>query len=148
MKVILLADVKGKGKKNDIKELANGYANFLITHGQAVLATPENIQKIEDQKQEALKEAALHLENMKQLKNSLETKPIKITVRVGRDGKLFGSVSSKQIAEEVERQLHVKFDKKKMAFNSTISTIGTYDIPVHLHKEVTACIKVNVVAQN
>lgn len=147
MKVILLTDVKGKGKKDDIKELANGYANFLITHGQAVLATEENINKLKQEKENILKQEALHLEAMRQLKAELEKKTVTIVVRVGANGKLFGSVSTKLIADMVEEQLKLKIDKKKMDFNGNISAVGIYDIPIQLHREVIANLKINVIAQ-
>lgn len=147
MKIILLDDVKGKGKKDEIKELPNGYANFLISKKLAVLANEENLKKLAEKK--ALEER--HKQELilqaKTNKALLETKPVKITVRIGNNGRMFGTVSSKQIEDAVESQLKVKIDKKKMEFKDNINAVGIYEIPITLHKLVKATIKINVVAQ-
>ena len=147
MKVILLVDIKGKGKKDEIKDFANGYANFLLTHKQAILANDENLKKLADQKEQEKQTALKHLADMKELKKVLESKMIKVVVRVGQNGRMFGTVSTKQIADIVENELKVKIDKKKIDFNQTIDALGQYDIPINLHKEVRAIIKVNVISQ-
>ncbi len=147
MKIILLDDVKGKGKKDEIKELPNGYANFLISKKLAVLANEENLKKLAEKKAlEERHEQELILQ-AKTNKALLETKPVKITVRIGNNGRMFGTVSSKQIEDAVESQLKVKIDKKKMEFKDNINAVGIYEIPITLHKLVKATIKINVVAQ-
>lgn len=147
MKIILLDDVKGKGKKDEIKELPNGYANFLISKKLAVLANEENLKKLAEKKAlEERHEQELILQ-AKTNKALLETKPVKITVRIGNNGRMFGTVSSKQIEDAVESQLKVKIDKKKMEFKDIINAVGIYEIPITLHKLVKATIKINVVAQ-
>lgn len=147
MKVILLVDIKGKGKKDEIKDFANGYANFLIAQKQALLANDENLKKFAERKEEERQNALKHLADMKELKKTLEAKTVKIVVRVGSNGRMFGTVSTKQVADTIENQLNVKIDKKKFEFNKTIDAIGEYDIPIVLHKEVKATIKVKVVSQ-
>ena len=147
MKVILLVDIKGKGKKDEIKDFANGYANFLIAQKQALLANDENLKKFAERKEEERQNALKHLADMKELKKTLEAKTVKIVVRVGSNGRMFGTVSTKQVADTIENQLNVKIDKKKFEFNKTIDAIGDYDIPIVLHKEVKATIKVKVVSQ-
>ena len=147
MKVILLVDIKGKGKKDEIKDFANGYANFLIAQKQALLANDENLKKFAERKEEERQNALKHLAEMKELKKTLEAKTVKIVVRVGSNGRMFGTVSTKQVADTIENQLNVKIDKKKFEFNKTIDAIGDYDIPIVLHKEVKATIKVKVVSQ-
>lgn len=147
MKVILLVDIKGKGKKDEIKDFANGYANFLIAQKQALLANDENLKKYAERKEEERQNALKHLADMKELKKTLEAKTVKIVVRVGSNGRMFGTVSTKQVADTIENQLNVKIDKKKFEFNKTIDAIGDYDIPIVLHKEVKATIKVKVVSQ-
>ena len=147
MKVILLVDIKGKGKKDEIKDFANGYANFLIAQKQALLANDENLKKYAERKEEERQNALKHLADMKELKKTLEAKTVKIVVRVGSNGRMFGTVSTKQVADTIENQLNVKIDKKKFEFNKTIDAIGEYDIPIVLHKEVKATIKVKVVSQ-
>ena len=147
MKVILLVDIKGKGKKDEIKDFANGYANFLIAQKQALLANDENLKKYAERKEEERQNALKHLADMKELKKTLEAKTVKIVVRVGSNGRMFGTVSTKQVADTIENQLNVKIDKKKFEFNKTIDAIGDYDSPIVLHKEVKATIKVKVVSQ-
>lgn len=147
MKIILLEDVKGKGKKDEIKELPNGYANFLIAKKLALLANEENLKKLAEKKahEKQLEEERIAL--AKEQKEMLESKKVKITVRVGNNGRMFGKVSSKQIEDAVESQLKVKIDKKKMEFKDNINAIGIYDIPIALHRTVKATIKVEVIAQ-
>ena len=147
MKIILLKDVKGKGKKDDIVEVAAGYGNNLVRNGSAVIASPENLKHLEDAKNEiALKEAA-HLQDMKDLKEKLEKSEIKIGVKIGKEGKMFGSVSTKQIADAINSQLHLTVDKRKIELDNTISALGAYQIPIQLHKEVLAKIKLFVVEE-
>lgn len=147
MKVILLDDVKGKGKKDEIKELPNGYANFLISKGLAVIANETNLTNLANKKKEQERLEQERIELAKSQKTLLEAKPVKITVRIGNNGRMFGSVSSKQVEDAVESQLKVKIDKKKMDFKDTINAVGIYQIPIQLHKTVKATIKIEVVAQ-
>ena len=145
MKVILVKDLKGKGKKNDIIEVAAGYGNNLIRNSIAIMASPENIQKLEDEKNEAaIKEAEL-LQEMKDLKEQIEKTEVKIKVKVGKEGKLFGAVSTKQITDAITEKLGVKIDKRKIALDSSINSLGTYEIPIQLHKEVIAKIKLFII---
>lgn len=147
MKVILLDDVKGKGKKDEIKELPNGYANFLISKKLAVLANETNLQALAKKKADEEKHEQELIEQAKNNKVLLESKPVKITVRIGNNGRMFGTVSSKQIEDAVLSQLKVKIDKKKMEFKDNVNAIGIYEIPINLQKKVKATIKINVVAQ-
>ncbi len=147
MKVILLEDVKGKGKKDDIKELPNGYANFLISKGMALIANDLNLKNLALKKEEEKRIENEIIETAKKHKVMLEAKPIKITVRIGNNGRMFGSVSTKQIEDAVESQLKVKIDKKKMEFKDTINAVGLYLVPITLHKNIKATIKIEVVAQ-
>lgn len=152
MKVILIKDVRGKGKANDTIELPSGFANYLIRQKQAVLATPDNINEVK-RKMEVEKIAQQeHIEKMKELKEFLDKQIITIPVRVGVEGKLFGTVSTKQIADEIKNQFDITIDKRTILPDSdkdnkdkTINKLGTYDIPIQLHKEVRANIKLHVV---
>ena len=145
MKIILTKDLKGKGKKGDIIEVAAGYGNNLIRNENAIIASPENLKMLAEEKnQEQIREAEL-LQEMKDLKDKLEATEIKILVKVGKEGKLFGSVSSKQIADAIFSQLNVKIDKRKLDMDNTINALGSYEIPIQLHKDVIAKIKVFVV---
>ena len=127
MKIILIKDVKGKGKQGDIIDIPSGHANYLIRSKSAIL------------------EAQKHLEEMKKLKEELESKEVEIEVRVGKEGKMFGTVSTKQIVDEIKTKYDITLDKRKILYDKEIDKIGTYSIPIQLHKEVTANIKLFVV---
>lgn len=145
MKVILIKEVKGKGKAGEIIDVASGFANHLIRSKQAVLMTEDNLKELERQKdQEKQKEAAL-LEEMKQLKVFLDENPITIQARVGKEGRLFGTISPKQIVDEYKTKFNITIDKRKFVSNDVIDALGTYKIEVNLHKEVKGIITVHIV---
>ena len=148
VKVILTQDVKGKGKRNDIIEINNGYANHLIRTNAAVIASPDNINELKRQNEIDKKQAAEYLEKMKALKEEIEKDSITIKVQVGREGKMFGGVSTKIIIDELKNQKNVEYDKKKMQMDlkeKEIDKLGTYEINIKLHKEVTAKLTIKVV---
>ena len=145
MKIILTKDVKGKGKAGDIIDIPAGHANFLIRGKQAILATTDNIKHLEVEKDKERIEAEKLLNEMNELKTEIEAKPITIAVHVGKEGKLFGTVSSKQIVEQYKAEHNIIFDKRKMLFEKDIDAVGTYKIVIQLHKEVKAIMTVNVV---
>lgn len=145
MKIILTKDVKGKGKAGDIIDIPAGHANFLIRTDQAVLATVDNIKQLKKKKREEKEAMEKHLNEMRELKSVIESKPVHIHVRVGKEGKLFGSVSTKQIADEFKAQHDLILDKRKMLPDKIINSLGTYEIPIQLHKEVTALMTIHVV---
>ncbi len=145
MKIILMKDVKGKGKIGEIIDIPAGHANFLVRSGQAVLATIDNIKQLEKKQEEERLAEEEHLNEMKELKEVIDNTPVKIIVKVGKEGKLFGSVSSKQIVDEYKLQNNIVIDKRKMLIDEDISALGTYKIPLQLHKQVTATITLFVV---
>ncbi|MBQ8292766.1 MAG: 50S ribosomal protein L9 [Bacilli bacterium] len=145
MKVILTKEVKGRGKRGDIIELQPGFANHLIRSGQAITASPENMKKHEEEKQQAAIAAEKHLQEMKELKKLVDSQTIKVYVKVGAEGKLFGSVSMKQVVDAFEKETGVALDKRKINYEDNITSLGTYDIPIQLHKEVVANIKLFVI---
>ncbi|MEB3750671.1 MULTISPECIES: 50S ribosomal protein L9 [Geobacillus] len=148
MKVIFLKDVKGKGKKGEIKDVADGYANnFLFKQGLAIEATPANIKALEAQKQKERRQAAEELANAKKLKEALEKLTVEIAAKAGEGGRLFGSITSKQIVEALYDQHGVKLDKRKMELADAIRSLGYTNVPVRLHPEVTATLKVHVTEQ-
>ena len=150
MKVIFLQDVKGKGKKGDVKEVPNGYAqNFLLKNNLAKEANKSSISQLAGQKKAQEKQEAEILEEAKELKGFLEKEDtvVELKAKAGEDGRLFGSIPSKQIAEGLNKQYKVKLDKRKIELNNPIRTLGYTNVPVKLHHEVTATIKVHVVAE-
>ena len=150
MKVIFLQDVKGKGKKGDFKEVPNGYAqNFLLKNNLAKEANKSSISQLAGQKKAQEKQEAEILEEAKELKGFLEKEEtvVELKAKAGEDGRLFGSIPSKQIAEGLNKQYKVKLDKRKIELNNPIRTLGYTNVPVKLHHEVTATIKVHVVAE-
>jgi ribosomal protein L9 len=142
MKIILTKDVKGKGKKGDVLEVATGYGNFLLTSKQAIEASNSNIKALEDEK-----EALADLEAMKKLKVEIEEKPIKLFVKIGESGKLFGAINTKQIAEEYRKVYNLDLDKRKILLEDNIHSLGVYKVPVRLHKEVTAFINLQIIEE-
>jgi ribosomal protein L9 len=138
MKVILLTDVKNKGKKGQVINVADGYANFLVTNKQAVLASDHNVKKLEDEKKAKIQEEKQHLTDMVQLKTEIDNKVLKFKLTVGDNGRLFGSVSTKQIVEEFEKQFNIKLDKRKILLKDSINTLGYTKVAIQLHPEVVA----------
>lgn len=144
MKIILIKDVRGKGKIGDILEIANGHANFLIRNGSAKPATEEAIDDLNQQRADAeAKELAL-IEEMKKVKEFIEKNPISIKVKTGEQGRVFGTVSTKQIVSEYLKKYDVKIDKKKIKHGETINALGTYILEIELHKQVLAKLDVKV----
>ena len=149
MKVIFLQDVKGKGKKGEVKNVADGYAhNFLIKKGLAVEATSANIRALEGQKKKEKKEAAEELKSAKELKKQLEEITVELSAKSGEGGRLFGSVTSKQIADALQKGHQLKVDKRKIELNDAIRSLGYTNVPVKLHPEVQATLKVHVKEQS
>lgn len=145
MKVVFLKDVKGKGKKGEIKNVADGYAhNFLIKNGYAVEATSSALSAVEGQKKLTEKQAAQELANAEALKEELEALTVELKAKSGADGRLFGSVTTKQVATALEKVHGIKVDKRKMELDDAIRTLGYTNVPVKLHQDVTATLKVHV----
>ncbi|WP_456277211.1 50S ribosomal protein L9 [Bacillus sp. AK128] len=145
MKVIFLKDVKGKGKKGEVKNVADGYAhNFLIKQGLAVEANASAVSTLEAQKKKEQKEAETELKEAQQLKEKLEQLTVNLTAKSGEGGRLFGSITTKQVADELQKAHKIKVDKRKMELNEPIRSLGVTNIPVKLHTEVTATLKVHV----
>ncbi|KOO45936.1 50S ribosomal protein L9 [Priestia koreensis] len=148
MKVIFLKDVKGKGKKGEVKNVSDGYAqNFLLKQNLAVEATNASIKALEGQKNKEKKEAVEELEQSKQLKETLEKLTVELKAKSGEGGRLFGSITSKQIAEELKKTHNIKVDKRKIEMDDAIRALGFTNVPVKLHPEVTATVKVHVSEQ-
>ena len=148
MKVILLQDVKALGKKGEIVDVNDGYArNFILKKKLGLEATGKNLNDLKLKKQHDDKVAQENLEEAQELGKALEGRKIQLSIKMGEGGRSFGSVSSKEIAEAVQAQLGHAIDKKKVQLKEAIKAPGTYEVPVKLHPQVTAALKV-VVSEN
>lgn len=145
MKVILLEDVKSLGKKGEVVNVNDGYArNLLFKKNLGIEATKQNLNDLKLQKQNNDKLEAERLQEAKDLAKELEQKEVVLAIRAGSDGRVFGSVSTKEIAEAAKEQLGYELDKKKMQLKEAIKSIGTFQVSVKLHPKVTAQLKVVV----
>lgn len=145
MRVIFLKDVKGKGKKGEVKNVADGYAhNFLLKNNLAKEADQAAISQLAAQKKKQEKEAAQELEDAKALKEKLESLTIELKAKSGEGGRLFGSITTKQVATALEKTHGIKLDKRKMELDDAIRALGYTNVPVKLHQDVTATLKVHV----
>ena len=142
MKVIFTEDVKGRGKRGEIKNVPDGYAqNFLIPRGKAKEANKAAMSELAGQERSREKHEAEELAAAKELKKVLEDD---ITGKAGTDGRMFGSVSTKQIATALEKQYQIKLDKRKMELAVPIRALGYVNVPVKLHHDVEATLRVHI----
>ncbi|KRN31263.1 50S ribosomal protein L9 [Weissella halotolerans] len=150
MKVIFLEDVKGRGKKGDIKDVPDGYANnFLIKNHKAEPATTQNIAATKGKQKAEQREAAEIKAQAQALKAKLEADDavVELKAKAGTDGRLFGAISTKQIVTAAQEQLGIKLDKRKMEMHQPIKALGYRTIPVRLHKDVEAKLRVHTAEQ-
>lgn len=145
MKVILLDDVKSLGKKGQIVEVNDGYArNFIFAKKLGIEATPKNLNDLKLQKAHEDKVAAQKLADAKEFAEKLKDLEVTVKIKTGEGGKIFGSVSSKEIAQAAKEQLNLDLDKKKFVMDGPIKAVGTTMVPVKLHPQVTGELKVKV----
>ena len=148
MKVIFLEDVKGKGVKGDVKDVSVGYAqNFLLKNKLAIEATPANLSKLKGQKKLDEKNAAQELEEAKLLKVEVEKVTVEMKAKSGEGSRLFGSITSKQIADELFKKEKIKVDRRRMDLPEPIRSLGYTNIPIRIHQDVTATLKVHVIEE-
>lgn len=150
MKVIFLQDVKGKGKKGEVKEVPTGYAqNFLIKNNLAKEANKESMAELSGKQKAKEKQDAEILKEAQALKEVLEKEEtvVEIKAKAGEDGRLFGSIPSKQIADALQKQYKIKLDKRKLDLKQPIRALGYTKVPAKLHHEVTAIIRVHVIGE-
>ena len=148
MKVILLKDVKGKGKKGDIITVADSYArNVLLPKGMAAEDTAASRNDMKLQKQNEEKVAAKNRALAESLKSALGSTKVVIPIKVGGAGRAFGAVQSKEIADAINEQLHLSIDKKKVVLPQPIKELGTYEIPVKIHPDVPVKVTVEIAKQ-
>lgn len=148
MKVILLKDVKGLGKEGELVNAKDGYArNFLIPRKLAVEATDANLKKWEEDMARKRQKQQEEYESAIKLKEKIEGVSIEIKSKAGEGGKLFGSITSKDIAEALKKQHKIDVDKKKIDMKNNIKTLGTTTVEIKVYPEITATLKVNVVEE-
>lgn len=146
MKVILLQDVKSLGKKGQVVDVSDGYArNMLLKKGLGKEATGQNMNDLKLQKANEEKIARENLEAAQKLAAELKDKEVEVKVKTGEGGRVFGSVSTKEITEEIKKQLGYDIDKKKLLLENPIKALGYTEIGIKLHAKVTATMKVHVV---
>ena len=145
VKVILTETIKGVGKKDEIVEFKDWYANnFLYAQKKGIPATEENIKKLDNKKAKVEKTKEKETIHANDLKKQLEAKPILLEVKMGKDNKLFGSIGSKEIEEAIKEQLNIEVDKKKMGNDARIKTLGDHIVEIKLYADVKANVKVIV----
>jgi ribosomal protein L9 len=144
MKVILIADVKGKGKKDDILDVANGYGNFLINNKLALLATDDNLKNLKAQQEQERINNENRRNVLEKVKSEIQDKFISVYLKVGADGKNFGHITSKYVCDEFEAQTGIHLDKKKVEI-PVINSVGIYTASVKLDKDIVATFEVNVI---
>lgn len=147
MKVILIQDVKGSGKKGDVLNVAEGYGrNFLIPRGLAMEATEGNLKETERQKEQLKKKKNEELESARVLAKKLESVTVTLAVKTGEGNRLYGAITTKDIGEELEKKHGIAVDKRKIEIKGPIKNLGTYPVTVKLHPDVAATLQVKVIA--
>lgn len=145
MKVILLKDVKGTGKKGEIKEVSDGYArNFLLKKGAAVEATGTNMKELDEKAKSKERKELIAYEEAVLLGKQMEEVNIVIEAKAGEGGRLFGSITSKEIAEQLKKQKNIDVDKRKISLDEPIRSLGSRFVDIKIHQKVTTRIRVYV----
>lgn len=145
MKIILLEDVKSLGKKGEIVNVSDGYArNMILPKKLGLEATSKNLNDLKLQNQHAEKVAQENLETARNFAKELKDKKVEVKMKAGEGGRTFGSISTKEIAEAAKKQLGLELDKKKMILKDPIKSLGTYEIQIKLHPQVTGTFSVHV----
>lgn len=148
MKVILTQDVKGSGKKGELVNVSDGYANnFLLKRGMAIAATPQAMNELKSREAAAARRLAEEKKAAEESAAKLEGKTVKLLARGGAGGKLFGSVSTKEIAEAIQKEFGLELDKRKISLDAEIKAYGTYTAEVKLYTGVSAKVYVVVSEQ-
>ncbi len=148
MKVILLDNIKGVGKKDEIINAADGYArNFLFPKKLAVEANAENMSKLNNKKEAASYKKDVEKQAAEELAKKIKGIILKIKVKSGENGKIFGSVTSKEISDNLKIQYNFNIDKKKIELKDTIKTLGSFNVPIKLFEGVIAQLKVEVISE-
>ncbi|HPT84345.1 MAG TPA: 50S ribosomal protein L9 [Limnochordia bacterium] len=147
MKVILQVDVKSLGKKGDVVEVAEGYGrNYLLPRGLAVEASEGNLRHVAQQKQLESAKAERELKEAQKIGEKIKDQKLEVQAKVGEGGRLFGSVTPQEIADQLRRQFAVEIDKRKIDIKEPIKSVGTHPVVVKVHPKVHVTVLVNVVA--
>lgn len=145
MKVIFIKDLKKQGKKGEIKEVKDGYAqNYLIKNGYAIKVTEKNLETYEKEKQEEKALFNAQKEEAIKLKQTLEKVTLLFKVKTGEQDRVFGSISAKQIKDELNKKGY-KIEKRQIELTGSLSSLGFHNVKINLFKEVTASLKVQLV---
>ncbi|CAK7035810.1 MAG: 50S ribosomal protein L9 [Peptostreptococcus russellii] len=145
MKVILLKDVKGTGKKGELKEVSDGYArNFLIKKKFAVEANNTNVKELDEKQKSKERKAQIEYEEAVLLGKQMEDVNIVIEAKAGEGGRLFGSITSKEIAEQLKKQKNIDVDKRKITLDEPIRSLGSRFVEIKIHSKVTTKIRVDI----
>ena len=148
MIVILLENIKGVGKKDDIINANDGYArNFLFPKNKAVEANATNLAKLKAKQNSENHKKEVEKSEAEKLKAKLENISLRIEVKAGENGKIFGGVTAKEVSDELKKQKNIDIDKKKILLKETIKTVGIFNVDVKLYEGVIGKIKVNIIAQ-
>ena len=147
MKVILLADIKGVGKKDEVINASDGYArNFLFPKKLALEANKENMAKLKAKNDSKAYQKEMDIKAAQEIATKLNTISMKMIVKAGENGKIFGGVTAKEIAENLKKEYNIEIDKKKVLLPETIKTIGTHTVEIKLYEGIIAKLKLNVVS--
>ncbi len=145
MKVIFLKDVKGSGKKGEIKEVSTGHArNYLIPKGLVMEATSSNMKSYENKKKVEAQKVEEDTARAEEIKKVIESKPLSIEAKAGESGKLFGAITNSEIADLIKKEHGFDIDKKKVNLTGGIKSVGEYDITIKLYRSVNAVLKLEI----
>lgn len=145
MKVIFLKDVKGQGKKDEIKNVKDGYGmNYLIKNGYAVMATETGVKRLRNEQEENRLQEQLNIKECEKIKSEIEKLTLKFKVKAGASDRVFGSVSTKSIADELKKN-GFNVDKRKIKLDNPLSSLGFHEVEIELHKEVIAKVRVQLI---
>ena len=148
MKVILLDNIKGVGKKDEVINAADGYArNYLLPRKLAVEANAENMSKLNNKKEAVSFRKDVEKQNAEELAKKLKGIMLKIKVKAGENGKIFGGVTSKEISENLKSQYNYIIDKKKIDLKENIKTLGEFNVSIKLYEGVVASLKIQVISE-
>ena len=148
MKVILLDNIKGVGKKDEIINASDGYArNYLLPKKLAVEANAENMSKLNNKKESANYKKDQEKQQAEELAKKLKGIMLKIKVKAGENGKIFGGVTSKEISENLKTQYNFAVDKKKIELKDTIKTLGSFNVSIKLFEGITANLRIEVISE-